>query len=254
MTFLMVNGVKTFYMEFGSGNPIIFIHGATANHEVWNRQIKFFAKKFKVITLDLPGHGKSENIRKKVLIEDYSNHVARFVSGLRLDKFFVVGHSMGGAIAMDFTLKNMKHVKGLVLVSTGVKLKIPSSFMLSLRKNFEKTILTDLKSMIFSEKTDKKLAEKVVQESLKCPLKTCLNDFTACNNFDFSNMISRIRIPTLIVVGKDDILTSIKYSFFLHEKIKNSKLEIIDDAGHMVMIEKPEQFNKIVFSFLSKIC
>jgi pimeloyl-ACP methyl ester carboxylesterase len=75
-------------------------------------------------------------------------------------------------------------------------------------------------------------------------------DFETCDKFDVMGSLDRINLPTLIICGRDDLLTPVKYSEYLRAHIRNSELRVIDDAGHMVMLEKPEEFNEILENFL----
>jgi pimeloyl-ACP methyl ester carboxylesterase len=104
----------------------------------------------------------------------------------------------------------------------------------------------------YSSKSDVKLRKASVQELLEVPAEVTYGDFQACDHFDKMNEISRIDLPTLLVCGEDDALTPIKYSQFLKERIRNARIVIIPGAGHSVMLEKAEELNNALRSFLAE--
>jgi pimeloyl-ACP methyl ester carboxylesterase len=93
----------------------------------------------------------------------------------------------------------------------------------------------------------------VAEEMRKIALEVLLGDFEACDKFDIVERVSGIKVPTLIICGEDDKLTPVKYSEYLKANIQHSKLEIVVGAGHMVMLEKPKEFNKILDEFIKEI-
>jgi pimeloyl-ACP methyl ester carboxylesterase len=88
---------------------------------------------------------------------------------------------------------------------------------------------------------------------LQCRPEVLYGDFVACDRFDLMNEIEKIVLPTLILYGDDDQLTPVKYSQLLHSRIKGSKMEVLPDAGHMVMMEAPELFNKKIGEFIREL-
>ena len=94
------------------------------------------------------------------------------------------------------------------------------------------------------------MKDQAFYETMKCRGEVIYKDFSACNRFDAMNTVNSIRVPTLIICGNDDALTLSKYSLYLHEAIHGSRLTLIDDAGHMVMMEKPTEVNKVIEEFV----
>jgi pimeloyl-ACP methyl ester carboxylesterase len=105
----------------------------------------------------------------------------------------------------------------------------------------------------YSPKSDAKLRKASIQELLEVPAEVTYGDFQACDSFDRMNEIGRIDLPALIVCGEDDALTPVKYSQYMKERIRNARIAVIPGAGHSVMLEKPEELNNVLRSFLAEI-
>ena len=110
--------------------------------------------------------------------------------------------------------------------------------------------MEDLPIGAFYRTTPKDLIDPYIEETSKIGAEVTYTDFKICDDFNVLNKLSSISIPCLIIVGKQDQLTPVKYSQFFHDKIKNSKLHIINKAGHMVMVEKPLEFNQAIKDFI----
>lgn len=165
----------------------------------------------------------------------------------------LVGHSLGGAVVQKVYLTNPEICKGLVLVGTGARLRVLPDILEGLRKNPEKAVELILE-MGFAEKGEE--YEKKKREFLERADVLHL-DLSLCDKFDlledYRGGKIRIDVPTLIIVGENDRLTPVKYAEFFHKHIPNSKLVVIKGASHMVMLEKPEEFNEALESFLKEL-
>ena len=166
-----------------------------------------------------------------------------------LQKVFLVGHSMGGAIVQTLALNYPEVVKGIVLAGTGARLKVLSMILDGIKNNFEETV-RKINQFAYSRKAPPDLIEKGVFGMRQCRTEVLYGDFLACDRFDFIDEIEKIVRPTLILCGEDDQLTPVKYSQFLLSRIKGSKLEILPNAGHMVMMESPQAFNEKIREFI----
>ena len=146
---------------------------------------------------------------------------------------------MGGAIVQTLALTHPEVMKGIVLVGTGAKLKVFPMILEGIRNNFEETV-RKIVPFTLSPKAPSELMERGINEMLQCHPEVLYGDFLACDRFDIMKEVERINLPTLILCGEDDQLTPVKYSQFLHSRIKGSKMEVLPDAGHMVMMEAPQ--------------
>jgi pimeloyl-ACP methyl ester carboxylesterase len=229
---------------------VVFIHGAGGGQHIWSYQKGYFEKEFNPIIIELPGHGESEGEGEKE-IGRYAEHVYAFLKAMGLEKVFLVGHSMGGAIVQTLALTHAEVTKGIILVGTGAKLKVLPMILNGVRDNFEEAV-RKINQLSHSQKAPLTFIERAVAEMMRCRPEVLYGDYLACDRFDIMGEIEKIRLPTLILCGDDDQLTPVKYSQFLHTRIKGSKLEVLPNAGHMVMIETPQVFNEKIRGFLLK--
>jgi len=232
---------------------ILMVHGAGQSIATWVYQHDFFRlnKGLNLIILDLPGHGKSNGEGCRA-IHEYSSFLKRFSDVLNLSKLILVGHSMGGGIAQMFTLEFPQLVKACTLVGTGVRLRVAKETLDYAKNNFE-AFCKIAPSRSFAESSSEELRIKYYDGLLNTSKDVIYNDLVACDEFDITEEVSRIEVPTLIVSADQDILTPVKYGELLRERIKGSKLHVIKNSGHFMMQEKPEEFNEALTEFLGTL-
>ncbi|MCX8117142.1 MAG: alpha/beta hydrolase [Desulfobacterota bacterium] len=227
---------------------LLFIHGAGGGQYTWSFQKAFFEREFNPIILELSGHGDSEGDGEQE-IGRYAEQAYRFLKALDLPKPFLVGHSMGGAIVQTMALRYPEAIGGIVLVGTGARLRVLPEILQGIREDYEAAVRR-INELAFSPKAPAHLVEQGLTGMRRCRPEVVHGDFTACDRFDLMREVERINLPTLILCGDEDRLTPVKYSQFLHQRIKGSRLEIIPGAGHMVMMEAPSIFNEKVREFV----
>jgi pimeloyl-ACP methyl ester carboxylesterase len=228
---------------------ILFLHGAGGGQYTWSYQKGFFEKEFNPIIIELPGHGESEGEGEKEIAR-YAEQVYAFLQAVGVRRVFLVGHSMGGAIVQTLALTHPEVIKGIVLVGTGAR--VLPMILNEINTNFEETI-PKIVQFAYSRKAPSNLIEEGVTQMLRCRPEVLYGDFAACDRFDVMKEVEKIDLPTLIVCGEDDALTPVHYSQFLHGRIKGSKLEVLPNAGHMVMMESPQVFNEKIREFMNEI-
>ncbi len=243
---------------FGSGPdrllrpPTILIHGAGGHHLFWPPQIRRLHEE-RIFAPDLPGHGKSSGLGRHA-IEDYSADVLEFVGILNLSASVLVGHSMGGAIALDIALRFPERVTGLVLVGTGARLRVAPELLRSTADPSTASEAFQLMSdLSFSPETDLRLKETASQRLAETRLPVLHGDLLACDKFDVREQLPGISVPTLVLCGAVDRMTPPAYSAFLQQKIPGARLAIVERAGHMVMLEQPEAVATLIGDFLQTI-
>jgi pimeloyl-ACP methyl ester carboxylesterase len=254
MPIVQIDGKQISYWTGRKGllegrETVLFIHGAGGGQYTWSYQKGFLEKQFNPIIIELPGHGESDGEGEEE-IGRYAEHVLAFLKALDLQKVFLVGHSMGGVIIQTLALTQAEVIKGIVLVGTGARLKVLPVILNGIKNNFEETVRM-INQFAYSRKAPSDLIEKGISMMLQCRPEVLYGDFMACDRFDLINEVEKIILPTLILCGDDDQLTPVKYSQFLHSRIKGSKLEILPNAGHMVMMEAPQAFNEKIREFIS---
>ncbi len=250
---MSVNGRRISYWTGRKGilegrETVLFIHGAGGKHHSWSYQKGYFEKEFNPIIMELPGHGESEGAGEQEIVK-YAEHVEAFLKALSLQKTFLVGHSMGGGIVQTLALSHPEMVKGIILVGTGARLKVLPMILNGIKDDFEGTV-RKVSQFAYSRKASPMLIEREVAEMLQSRVEVLYGDYLACDHFDLMNEIEKITLPTLILCGEDDQLTPPKYSQFLQSRIKGSKMEILPNAGHMVMMEAAQAFNEKIKQFI----
>jgi pimeloyl-ACP methyl ester carboxylesterase len=159
------------------------------------------------------------------------------------------GHSLGGVVCQEFYFRYPKEVSALILCATGGRMRVSPVILDSIKPDYQKYV-NSFAAGTFYKKTSKSVIEDAVFEVSQADPEVVYRDFKICDAFDTLDKTNSIEVPCLIICGKYDKLTPVKYSKFFHDKIKNSKLYIIDDAGHGVMLEKPKLVNQAMESFI----
>jgi pimeloyl-ACP methyl ester carboxylesterase len=252
----MPTASNIYYFAYGADQfirpPVILIHGAGGTHLNWPAQIRRLNGQ-RVFALDLPGHGKSEGVGCQA-IEDYTRVLLQFMKAVRLSSAVLVGHSMGSAICLDFALNHPKQVLGLGLVGSGVKLRVapellnlssnPSSFMSAIKMVTQNS---------YSPSAAPRLKELGAQRMAEVRASVFSGDLLACDTFNVIEQVNKIKVPTIIICGEDDLMTPPNRSEYLHDHIVGSELHFIEGAGHMVMLESPDEVSGLLGKFLDRI-
>ncbi|MFX0023338.1 MAG: alpha/beta fold hydrolase [Candidatus Hermodarchaeota archaeon] len=243
------SGKQIFYQlkDNSSKNLLILIHGAGGNSNVWENQ--FYLKiNYNIIAIDLPSHNKSNNF-SELSLDLYVDVVKKLVETLNPKKLILGGHSMGGVVGQEYYFRNPNDVSALILCATGGRMRVSQAIFDSIKPDFQKYIKS-FPIGTFYKKTSKDIIENAVFEVSQVNPDVIYRDFKICDAFDTLDKTNSIEIPCLIICGKYDELTPVKYSQFFHDKIKNSELYIIDKAGHGVMLEKPKKVNQAIEKFI----
>lgn len=232
--------------------PVILIHGAGGHHLTWPPQIRRLAGE-RIYALDLPGHGPSEGIGRRS-IHGYADDVLAFMKVSKIRAAVLAGISMGCAIALTLALKYPKKIVGLALLGGGAKMRVASNILESagISNTFEATVEM-INENCFSANAPQSLIQLSKQNMLKVGPPVLLGDFLACNEFDVTDQLEKIRIPTLIVCGAEDKMMPLKHSQSLHEGIANSQLHVLENAGHMVMLEQPDLVANLLKQFVDEL-
>lgn len=236
----------------GDRPPVVLIHGAGGSHLHWSSDIRRLPG-YRTYALDLPGHGKSAG-RGLQSIAAYADAVMLWLEAVDLHRVVLVGHSMGGAIAQHLALHSKDQVLGLGLVGTGARLRVhPEILQNTVTENTYRTAVDTIIQWAFSPQTPPNLVELASQRMVETRPSVLHGDFIASDAFDIMDQITEISQPALVICGVDDQLTPLRYSQFLADQIPNAQLEVISEAGHMVMLEKPQQVAEALVAFLNGI-
>lgn len=250
MPHIKISDQELFYAARGeSGAPLLFLHGAGDSHLLWNGQLAAFASLARGFALDLPGHGRSTG-QGRTTITEYAIAVREFMHALGIERAVIVGTSMGGAIAQMLALESPALVARLVLVGTGARLRVAPQYLMGLRSDFEATARA-LVVNFYTPDAPLELKEQSLRQLLATGSAVTYGDFTACDAFDLREQVQNITCPTLILCGRADRMTPVKYSESLAQTIPQARLAVIENAGHMVMLERAIEFQHVLVTWLT---
>ncbi|HEY4476128.1 MAG: hypothetical protein A3J30_01340 [Candidatus Wildermuthbacteria bacterium RIFCSPLOWO2_02_FULL_47_9c] len=257
---LELGGIQVHYKEAapagrqaGQGDALLILHGWGASSESWVLLQRQLCKEgYRVITIDLPGFGRSNSPATVWGVQDYSNFIEQFVQAIGIRQFFLLGHSFGGQIAISFTVQHQELVKKLILCAPagirrppGAREKLLFVFSKILTLVFLAVPSQSLKNRFraaayrLMRRSDYFKAEGVMREVMRRVIRE-----------DLFSVFSQIRVPTLVVWGDDDRLVPVEDAYVLVREIPHSAVEIISGAGHVPHLKTPEKLSQLVTKFL----
>ncbi len=248
-----INGINVNYIEEGEGDVVLMLHGWASNASLFNSQINLLKSKYRVIALNLPGHGGSDEPSYPFCVDDFARFVIDFLKEMKITKLTLLGHSVGGRVIIKMlSYKDLPlEIDRVVLVdSAGIKpvrsgkVTMKSRIYKALRMIFgNKLVQTIFPSGINYIKTkfgseDYRNATPMMRDTLVKIVNEDLTNILECNDKD-----------TLLIWGKNDTSTPVADGKFMESKMKKSALVVIDNAGHFPFLEQQFLFNKIIASY-----
>jgi pimeloyl-ACP methyl ester carboxylesterase len=231
--------------------PVILIHGTGGNHLSWPPQLRRLPDQ-RIFAPDLPAHGKSEGIGRHT-IEDYVRDVLEFMSELKIYSAILAGHSMGSAVALSAAIRFPKRVTALGLIGSGARLRVAPSLLRAASDPLTfASAVQIINDASFSSQTIR-IKELSTQRMMETRPTVLYGDLMACDAFDVIDQLSKLLLPTLILCGSDDQMTPLHYSELLRDHIAGARLEVVPNAGHMVMLEQPDRVSSLLADFFNSI-
>ncbi len=240
---------RIYYRINGSENTdaMVMIHGLAGDSRFFHNQMKYFSSKFKVISIDLPGHGRSMDFEDQSL-ELYAHSINQVILTEKLHNYILMGHSMGGAICLDHYGKNSENIRSMILISTAAVLPVNRELIEDAENNFH-NFFDNLLGIIFSKKAGIFIlaAKKNITDPEKAVI---INDLKICSSMNYATILEKINIPVLLVANTGDRMIPWTLTDELHKQISGSKLVIFEENGHVPFFEDHEKFNMAVDDFL----
>ena len=268
--FIEANGTRLYYEMMGKGHPLVLLHGGYMDTKMWDDQFALFAEDYQVIRYDIRGHGKSEF--PQILYADYQDLYV-LLTALGIEKTYLLGLSLGGMIAVDFTLEHPDMVDALILVGAPV-----SGFPLELIYPTEELLQQEIQRRTpFSEamraRNIPEMVDALMEDATLVPspqyaaarerVRKHLSGYSFAYFLDPApkqelvpgayERLADIHVPTLLIVGADDHFHLHRIAETLEKRIVGSKRVLIPETHHMPNMEKPEVFNQIVLDFLKAL-
>jgi len=260
-----VNGIEIHYRETGEGFPIVFIHGYTGNSRNWPLTVPALREQFRTISMDLRGHGLSA---KPTRPEDYklalmANDVRGLLEQLGVHECYLVGHSMGGGVAMRLIVSHPELFRALVLVDTSASPQDSSrtdmrTALLKIAREEGLEAAFEAQLRIDPGASEIRSNPEAIEVWRQQFLMTSLEAYLYCaaamaeRESSFLEDLRRIAVSALIVCGERDA-PFLDPSRQMHETIPGSELVIIPGAGHSPQFETPAEFNRVLREFLSRV-
>jgi len=257
-----VRDITFYYDTHGVGHPLVLIRGLGSNADHWYPQIPAFSSSFRVISYDNRGIGRSDKPDTPCTISMMAEDTAALMDAVGIPKAHIMGLSMGGMVAQELALRFPHKVHGLVLACThcgGAKAVPPSEEIRALFSEFIATASPEAArkagKCLFAAHTLSK-APEIVREyqqiSARFPpeAKVLLQQWGAIKEHDTWDRLHRIKAPTLVITGAEDLLIAPENSKVLAERIPEAQLSIIPGGGHQFLVEQAHTANKAVLMFL----
>ncbi len=251
---IKVNGHDVHYYTAGRGEPLVVIHGGGGDARTWDKNITELAENYTVYAPDLPGYGGSQPLDGDYFISELSEFIEGFATNLGLDTFHLVGHSLGGGVALDYTLKSPQKIKKLVLVSSlclgrEIAFWVRLMSIPALIRSLGVLTVTILKSI-------KWLAEQLNPVEFIMPLSAAsVTVGGSITTFKHQTLVlekrlSEVSVPTLLVWGAKDPIVPVRHAYQAARVIPDCRVKIFENCGHNVHRDELKQFSSTLNGFL----
>ena len=262
MAIVKYNNNNIYFEEHGKGHPLILIAGLASDSQSWLPVITELAKHFRVIVFDNRGVGRSSQDNTDISVKEMTDDCVRLLKHLKLSSVYVLGHSMGGMIAMDLAIRHPKMVDSLILEATTPKLnrrntELFNDWVSYLKSGMDKhswfrNIFYWIFSPYFFE--DIKILSQAVDMAVDYPYPqsdiSFENQVMAISKFNCTSGINKIQVQTLVLNGKNDMLFPTSETARFFNRISQIQTRTIPNAAHSIHMENPGDFSKTVISFL----
>ena len=252
-------GVDIAYDDVGTGLPVVFIHGFPHNRTMWAPQLGGLLTRARCIAPDLRGFGESE-IRGPYTMDAYADDVIAVLDALQIDRAVIAGLSMGGYVAFAIWRRHRERVRALILADTrpgpdSDEAREKRRDLIALVRARGSGAVADAQIAGMVGKTTREkhpdIADAVHRMLTMAPVEGVVGALEAMmDRPDSTPTLATIDVPTLIIVGAEDVLTPPKEARAMHERIAGSRLEILAGAGHVSNVERPAAFNHVASEFL----
>ena len=233
---------RVHYQVQGKGEPLVLLHGLAGSRAWWVRNVGVLSRHYTVYLLDLPGFGAMRRYRNRFSVAGAAGWLGDLLNALHLGRVSLIGHSMGGLIAAIFAARWPERLNKMVLAapSIGLTRKAVTAFLIPLA--------------IESFSVHPRFAPTLVWDTARAGAFTLLRATRELLNMNIERELAQITTPCLLVWGQRDLLVPVALGGILQSKIRESRLCILPGAGHIVMYDRPGQFNGAVLEFLAKPC
>lgn len=256
--------MKIAFEEHGAGLPLVLLHAFPLSRKMWSPQIQAFTQAgFRLILPDLRGFGETSSFADINSIEDMANDVAELLDLLQVEKTIIGGLSMGGYTAFSLFRLHPTIFKALILCDTNCaadseeKRKNRFGMIESIETNGSQALIDKMLPNLvgeFTKENDKNLMTELGRMFLETNSQSAIAALRGmAERADYCHLLPEINVPTLLIFGAEDAVTTVEDAENMRREIKNSRLYTIEKAGHYSNLEQPEEFNRAVISFIKEL-
>ncbi|MEE4729595.1 alpha/beta hydrolase [Pseudomonas alliivorans] len=258
MAFFEHDDCSLHYEEYGQGDPVLLLHGLGSSCQDWEYQIPALTLHYRVIVMDMRGHGRSDKPHERYSIKGMSNDVEALIEHLRLGPMHVVGLSMGGMIGFQLAVDHPHLLKSLCIVNSAPQVKVRSPgdvWQWARRWTLSRLVSMEamgkaLGKLLFPKPEQAELRRKMAERWGRNDKRAYLASFDAIVGWGVEHKLERIICPTLIVAADHDYTpVSLKEAYV--KRIANARLVVIRDSRHATPLDQPEQFNRTLLEFIA---
>ena len=247
--------VSTGGMDFDKKKPsILLMHGSGLTHIVWSLHEQFYASQgYNVLSVDIPGHGNSEGPSLKS-IKEISDWIKSLMNTLNISKIIIAGHSQGSLVGIDFAARYPNLLNSLILVAGSYKMPVNQDLIDFAEAGDEKAITLMMKWGYEGSKAfiGGNPVKKIINSSREIR-EVLAVDLNACNNYnDGAEFLKKINCPTLCIFGELDKMITVDKGKEFAALVPNSKIHVIKNCGHMIILENAFEMREKVVEFLKK--
>ena len=259
---IQYNQAKLNYAIYGNGMPVVLIHGFGEDGSIWTNQIPLLEKTFKLIVPDLPGSGKSERLlSENPSIEDYAAVIHAIIKKEDIHSFVIIGHSMGGYIALAYGEKYPTFIKGLGLfhstafADSSTKIEARKKSISFIEEYGSQAFLkTSTPGLFYNQQIHQAAINNLISNGVNIEKQTLIEYYQAMmNRPDRTAVIQKASFPILFIAGQHDIAVPITDSLKQSHWANATHFHILENSGHMGMIEENEKANEILLEYLNAI-
>lgn len=258
MPFFEHDDCSLHYEEYGAGEPVLLLHGLGSSCLDWEYQIPALAARYRVIAMDMRGHGRSDKPRERYSIAGFSADVEALIEHLRLGPVHLIGLSMGGMIGFQLAVDQPRLLKSLCIVNSAPQVKVRGvSDLLQLSRRWTlarflsmRTVGIALGKLLFPKPEQAELRNKVAERWARNDKQAYLASMDAIIGWGVLNKVSRITCPTLIIAADHDYTpVALKQAYV--KLLPNARLVVVKDSRHATPLDQPAEFNRIALEFIA---
>ncbi len=252
---LSEDGVAISCSVQGKGSPaLVFIHGWCCDKRYWSYQVPYFARQYKVVAIDLAGHGASGLGRRRWTMEAFGADVAAVVEMLGINQVILIGHSMGGYVIIEAAKRMPERVIGLVGIDTfhSFDTEYPKEqieeFISGFKKNFVENTNGFVRDM-FTPDSDPNIVERIAEDMSSAPPWIGISSLQEYFNYDVKDALKEVRVP-IYCINSDLLETNVEVG---RRHARSFEVKLMPGMGHFIMIEDPEAFNQLLTETINEL-